>query len=339
MDIKLFALETSRNLGKKIAAHLAIQPACHEEREFEDGEHKVRSLENVRGQDVFLLQSLFSDDQQSVNDKLCRLLFFIGALKDASARQITAIIPYFAYARKDRKTQSRDPITMRYMAQLLEAIGADRIVTLDVHNLAAFQNAFRIPTEHLETRILFAPYLIQLIQNEEVVIVSPDAGGAKRAEQLRETLQGHLKRDVGMAFLDKKRSLGVVSSDQNIVGHVKAKTAIIVDDIISSGTTIGLAVEALHQQKAKKIIVCASHGLFIGNASKILADPRLHKVIITDSVSPFRLHKDLLEGKITMLDTSLLFAETIKQIHQDGSISNLLNTFLDTKRCIITNEP
>lgn len=328
MEIKLFALNSSRDWGQKIASHLALpQLSLHEEREFEDGEHKVRSLENVRGQDVFLVQSLFSDSDQSVNDKLCRLLFFIGALKDASAKQVTAVIPYFAYARKDRKTKTRDPVTMRYMAQLLEAVGADRVLTLDIHNLSAFQNAFRIPTDHLEAKVLFAPYLAKLIKNEEVVIVSPDAGGLKRAEQFKETLSSFLQREIGKAFLDKKRSEGVVSSNQEVVGNVKGRIAIIIDDIISSGKTIGLAVEALHEQGAKRIFVCASHGIFVEGANKILANPQLEKVIITNSVSPFRLNKGLLQEKVAVLDASFLFSQAIRRMHEGESIADLLEEF------------
>ena len=154
----LFALEASRDLGTRVAGALGTVLARHEERGFEDGEHKSRSLENVRGRDVYVLQSLYGDREQSVNDKLVRLLFFLGALKDASAAQVTAVTPYLCYARKDRRTKPRDPVTMRYVAQVLEAVGTDRVVTMDVHNLAAYQNAFRIPAEHLEAKRLFVEH-------------------------------------------------------------------------------------------------------------------------------------------------------------------------------------
>ena len=144
--------------GESIGTALGSPLSAHEERDFEDGEHKTRPLENVRGCEVFVIQSLYSEPGLSVNDKLCRLLFFIGALKDASARSVTAVLPYLGYARKDRKTKARDPVTTRYMAQLLEAVGTDRVLTLDVHNLAAFQNAFRCPTDHLEAKNLFVEH-------------------------------------------------------------------------------------------------------------------------------------------------------------------------------------
>ena len=149
-ELMLFALGASREFGARVAAALDMPLAAHEERAFEDGEHKWRPLVSVRGRDVFVVHSLYGDDAESANDKLCRLLFFIGALKDAAAARVTALVPYLCYARKDRKTKPRDPVTTRYLAALFEAVGTDGIVTLDVHNLAAYQNAFRCRTEHLE---------------------------------------------------------------------------------------------------------------------------------------------------------------------------------------------
>jgi ribose-phosphate pyrophosphokinase len=154
----------------------------------------------VRGKDVFVIQSLYSDARESVNDKLLRLLFFLGALKDASAERVTAVVPYLAYARKDRKTQSRDPVTTRYVAALFEAVGVDRMMTLDVHNLAAFQNAFRCRTDHLEARKLFVDYFAPLLRDREIVVVSPDIGGVKRAEQFRRSLSRVLDRAIPTAF-------------------------------------------------------------------------------------------------------------------------------------------
>jgi len=179
----IFAPEATRDLGAAIAGALGAELAPHEEREFEDGEHKARPLISVRGRDVYLVQSLHGGPGASPNDKLCRLLFFAGALRDAGAERVTAAIPYLAYARKDRRTQTRDPITTRYVAQLIEAVGVDRVVTVDVHNLAAFENAFRRPTVHLEARPLFVSHLLPLLRDRKVAVVSPDAGGAKRADR------------------------------------------------------------------------------------------------------------------------------------------------------------
>ena len=183
----IFALDATRDLGTAVAGALGLELAPHEERAFEDGEHKARALISVRGRDVYVVQSLHGGPEASPNDKLCRLLFFAGAVRDAGAGRVTAVIPYLAYARKDRRTQLRDPITTRYVAQLIEAVGVDRVVVVDVHNLAAFENAFRCPTIHLEARPLFLAHLLPLLRKQKVAIVSPDAGGAKRAELLRES--------------------------------------------------------------------------------------------------------------------------------------------------------
>ena len=154
----VFALNSSRDFGEGVAARLSIPLSPHEEREFEDGEHKTRPLIRVRGKDVFVIQSLFGDSRQSVNDKLCRLLFFLGALRDASAGRVTAVLPYLCYARKDRKSKARDAVTTRYVATFFEAVGVNRVLVLDVHNVAAFQNAWRAPTDHLEAKNLRFPH-------------------------------------------------------------------------------------------------------------------------------------------------------------------------------------
>lgn len=330
MELQFFALNSTQEWGKKIEGYLEIPLSQHEERNFEDGEHKSRPLENVRDRDVFVLSSLYSDSNQSVNDKICRLLFFISTLKDASARQVTAVIPYFAYARKDRKTKTRDPVTMKYMAQLLEAAGADRVITMDVHNLAAFQNAFRIPTEHLEARVLFAPYFAKHLQNENIVIVSPDTGGVKRAEQFRQTLSELMNQEIGIAFLEKSRSEGIVEGGDLVIGEVKGKVAIIFDDIIGSGRTIQLALNALNKQGATRIFACASHGIFTDQANSVLSDSRLEKVLITDSIVPFRIHKTLLHKKVVIVDSGLLFARAMKRIQAGDSVVELIEHYPET---------
>ena len=322
-EIALFALNASREFGLRVSAHLGIPLSDHEEREFEDGEHKSRSLINVRGKDVFVIQSCYSDSQQSVNDKLCRLLFFIGALKDASAQRVTAIVPYLGYARKDRKSQPRDPVTSRYVANLFEAVGTDRIVTLDVHNLAAYQNAFRCRTDHLEARKLFVQYFAPLVQHAEIAVVSPDVGGVKRAEQFRQALSRVLDKTVATAFLEKYRSKGVVSGEA-IVGDVKNRVVIIIDDLISTGTTMARAAQACHDLGAVKVYAAASHGVFVGAASHVLADQFLEKIVITDTIPPFRLDPILVKDKVVILDAAALFAEAIKRIHSNGSIVELL---------------
>ncbi|HEX4948148.1 MAG TPA: ribose-phosphate diphosphokinase, partial [Blastocatellia bacterium] len=253
----IFALNASRDFGERVCAHLNLYLQPHEEREFADGEHKTRPLVSVRGRDVYVLQSLTSDAQQSVNDKLCRLFFFLGALHDASAARVTAVLPYLCYARKDRKSKPRAPVTTRYVAMLLEAMGIARVVTLDVHNLAAYQNAFRIPAEHLEAKNLFVAHFVPLVQQDDVVVVSPDVGGVKRAEEFRQALSNALGREVHNAFLEKYRSADVLSGEA-LIGDVAGKVAIIIDDLISSGTTLVRAAECCRTHGAKQVFAAAS---------------------------------------------------------------------------------
>ncbi len=322
-EIRIFALDISREFGEKTAGRLGLSLSDHEERDFEDGEHKLRPLVNVRGTDVFVIQSLSSDDQFSVNDRLCRLLFFIGALKDAAAARVTVLAPYMCYARKDRRTKSRDPVTTRYVAQVFEAVGTDRMITLDVHNLAAFQNAFRCDTDHLEANPLFVDYFTPKIWDQDVVILSPDAGGVKRADRLRTSLSRVLQKTISMAFMEKYRSGGKISG-KALVGDVARKTVIIVDDLISSGTTMVRAAEACREQGADTVFAAATHGIFVGEAEKKLSTSALNQLVITNSLPPFRLSPAFVQSKLTLLDVSGLLADAIHAVHSNGSIVNLL---------------
>ncbi|HKQ77172.1 MAG TPA: ribose-phosphate pyrophosphokinase [Blastocatellia bacterium] len=322
-EIAIFAPGPDRDFGERIGAHLGVSLSAHEEREFEDGEHKMRPLVNVRGKDVFVIQSLYGDGRFSVNDKLCRLLFFLGALRDASAERVTAVVPYLCYARKDRKSKPRDPVTTRYVASLFEAMSVDRMLTMDVHNLAAFQNAFRIRTDHLEAKKLFVDYFAPFVHRENVVVVSPDAGGVKRAEDFRQALTRALDRDVSSAFMEKYRSEGVVSGEA-VIGEVDGKVAIIIDDLISSGTTLRRAAESCRTRGAKTIYSAASHGVFSDKANQVLSSAALEKIVITDTVPPFRLDPELVSNKLAVVDAARLFAEAIERIHSDGSIVDLL---------------
>jgi ribose-phosphate pyrophosphokinase len=321
--MKLFALHSSHSFGELISKELNINLSAHEEREFEDGEHKSRPLENVRNEDVFVIDSLYSDADQTVNDKLCRLLFFIGALKDASAKKVTAVVPYLCYARKDRKTKSRDPVTTRYIARLFEAVGTGSIVTIDVHNIQAFQNAFNIPAENLEAGKLFAAYLAPLVINEDPVIMSPDFGGIKRAEQFQQRLGKLLKKELPVVFMEKYRSSGVVSGER-VAGEVKDKTVVIIDDLISTGGTIARAAAACKKAGAKKVLAIATHGIFTGNPDETLQENALQQIIITNTIQPFRLELTKVKEKVTVLNAAPLFAEAIKRMQEGGSITELL---------------
>lgn len=325
MSLQLFSLEPASELGKNLSASLGIPLSPHEERGFEDGEHKARPLVNVRGNDVFVIESLYGDSQRSVNDKLLRLLFFLGALRDASAGRITAVVPYLAYARKDRKTKPRDPVTTRYLAALFEAVGIDRILVMDVHNPSAYQNAFRCHHDHLEARPIFVRYFASLpeVDKEKLIVLSPDAGGVKRAEAFRQHLERVLGTGIRNAFMEKGRSGGVVSGE-TLVGSVEGGSVIVIDDLISTGTTLSRAAQACRKLGARKIFAAATHGIFVGDANRVLAEPAVDGIIVTNTIPPFRLDPKLLGGKVRVLDAAELLAQAIERIRGGGSLVDLV---------------
>lgn len=321
----LFALGASRELGNRVAQHLGTELAELEERSFEDGEHKSRPLVSVRGRHAYVLHSLYSDQEQSVNDKLCRLLFFVGCLRDASAATVNVIIPYLAYARKDRKTQPRDPVTTRYLALLMEAVGADRVVSLDVHNLAAFQNAFRCRTDHLEAAgLLVRHFAAQLSSHQEPSVISPDAGGMKRAQRFRELLGAELEGSPTLGFLEKSRGGGKMSQGQ-LVGVVDGRPALILDDLISTGGTLVGAARACKKAGASQVYAAATHGVFAAEADDVLADEALDGIVITNSIPQLKLSSSAVLKKLTVLDVSPLLGEAIRRIHESGSLVELLS--------------
>ncbi|MBZ5856326.1 ribose-phosphate diphosphokinase [Flavihumibacter profundi] len=321
--MKLFALDSSRDFGELVAKELGTTLNLHEEISFEDGEHKCRPLESVRNQDVFVIQSLYSDSAKSVNDKLCRLLFFISALKDASAAQVTAIVPYLCYARKDRKSKPRDPVTTRYVAQLFEASGTDQVVTIDVHNLQAFNNAFRIPTINLEANSLFADCLIRDIADDELVIMSPDIGGVKRAEQFQRLLGKRLNKELPLAFMEKYRSSGEVWGE-TIIGNVEGRTVIVIDDMVSTGGTLGRAATACKNAGANKVLAVATHGLFTGKPEENLKESCLQKIFVTNTIPPFRLGTTNIINKVLVINVAPLFAKVITRLFEGGSVTDLM---------------
>jgi ribose-phosphate pyrophosphokinase len=280
--LRLFALRATAELGQEIAGALGCELAAHEEREFEDGEHKARPLAAVGGADVYVVQSLHGGPSESANDKLCRLLFFIGALKDAGAARVTAVVPYLCYARKDRRTKPNDPVTTRYIAGMFESVGTDCVMTLEVHNPAAFENAFRCRTVTLTGTPLFVDYA-RRFRDETLAVVSPDTGGAKRAELFREALEKARGEPIGKGFAEKHRSSGVVSGDL-FVGEVAGATALVIDDLISTGTTLVRAARAARQAGASRVLAMVTHGLFMPGAEAI-ADPAIERLVST----PFRL--------------------------------------------------
>ena len=319
---KLFALGASTGLGHEIARALGMELARHEERGFEDGEHKSRPLEAVEGADVFVVQNLYGGPQESANDKLCRLLFFIGALKDAGAAQVTAISPYLCYARKDRRTKPHDPVTTRYVAAMFEAAGADTVIALDVHNPSAFENAFRRRTVALTAAPLFVDY-VKALGDHRLSVVSPDPGGVKRAELFREALEAACGYPIAKGFVDKRRSAGVVSG-HIFAGDVSGMTALVIDDLISTGHTLLRAAGAVRQAGAKRVIALATHGLFMPGAAEVVGDPAIDRFVLTDSVPPFRLEKGSFRDRIVFLPIAGLFAETIRRLREGRALDDLL---------------
>ena len=314
MTLQLFGLGSSQAQAQAIARELGVAPCDHEEREFEDGEHKARPLASVRGADVYVVHSLHAEPGQSPNDKLCRLLFFLATLRDHGAARVTAVVPYLGYARKDRRTKPHDPVASRYVAQLLEACGADRVLALDVHNPAAFQNAFRCEAAQLEARPLFVSHVAPGLRGRDVTVLSPDAGGVKRADALRQSLAQALDAPVELGLMEKQRSGGIVSGE-TLFAQVEGRSVVIVDDLIGTGTTLLRAALAARAAGAQSVMAVASHGLFVGAAAVAMADPALDRIVVTDSVPPFRLHGSAAAERIEVLPCAPLFAEAIRHRH------------------------
>ena len=318
----VFSLESGTPLRDRVCRHLGVPPGNHEERTFEDGEHKIRPLQAVRERDVFVVESLSGDEALSVNDKVLRTLFFLAALRDAGAERVTLIAPYLCYARKDRRTKPRDPVSLRYLATLFESVGLDRIVTVDVHNPAAYENAFRIPAEHLTAVPLFVDALAPLIGDREVVVVSPDAGGVKRAEVFRQALSRRLDQSVELVFIEKFRSEGEVWGGA-VVGTVEDRVAIILDDLISSGTTLAGAARACRENGAHASYAAVTHGVFSADASRTIGASELDRLLLVDTLPVTRLDADVRAQRVDVLNVAPLLASAISRLHTGGSLVEL----------------
>lgn len=323
-NFRLFGLNATKEYAKEVAEHLDVELSKHVEEYFADHEAYLRSDVNVRDCDVYVIQSLYNGPDESLADKLTKMLFFIGSLRDASVRRITAVIPYLAFQRQDRKTESRAPITTKYLAKQIEAAGADRLLTMDVHNLSAFQNSFRIQTDALEARNLLADYIAEKLIEAgitDLVILSPDSGGMGRAKRFRQSLIRRLDQEVGMAYLDKTHQ-GKVIQGHDIIGDVTHKNVVIIDDMISSGATLVECDKAIKKNDGKLWAAAATHGLFVGRVNENLSS--IDNIIVCDTIKTKQLNEGNMK-KLHIISTSRMFAQAIRRTHEEGgSISDLL---------------
>ena len=309
-DVKIFSCNANPELAEKIAKELDLKVGKAEVSMFSDGEISVNISETVRGSDVFIVQST----SNPVNNNLMELLIMIDAMKRASASRITAVMPYFGYARQDRKSKARDPISAKLVANLIAAAGADRVLTMDLH-AAQIQGFFDIPVDHLLGGTSLAQYYLDKFPNrEDVVVVSPDLGSVTRARNFA------AKLDVPIAIIDKRRPKPNVSEVMNIIGDIQDKKVILVDDMIDTAGTICHGANALAERGAKEVYACCTHGVLSGPAMERIADSAIRELVTLDTIV---IPEDKKIDKIKMLSVAPLFAEAIRRIYCDGSVSEL----------------
>ncbi|MEO0270951.1 MAG: ribose-phosphate pyrophosphokinase [candidate division WOR-3 bacterium] len=306
--LKILSGNASSELSEKICKNLGIEKTDVEVSRFSDGEIRVQIKENIRGCDVFIVQSTHPP-----SDNLMELLLLIDAAVRASAKRITAVIPYFGYARQDRKDAPRVPISAKLVANLIQTAGANRVLTCDLHS-DQIQGFFDIPVDNLYALPVFRDFL-GILPSDKFMVISPDVGGTNRARAFAKRL-GNLP----LALVDKRRPAPNVAEVINIIGEVKDKNLLIVDDLIDTGRTVANGALILKEKGAKSIWVCATHGLFSGNSKEVLDSSPIEKVIVTNTI-PISPHKRF--KKLEILDISNLLAEAIKRIHEEVSISEL----------------
>jgi len=308
--MKLLSGNSNKTLSKKISKVLRTKLVNSSIRKFADGEIYIEINENIRGNSIFIIQSISSP----ANDNLMELLLCIDALKRSSAKNITAVIPYFGYARQDRKVVPRTSISAKLVSNLITKAGADRVVTLDLH-AGQIQGFFDIPVDNLFATPIFARHIKKNIKSKDMICVAPDVGGTERARALGKIL------DVGLAIVDKRRPAPGKSKVMNIIGNVKNKVCILVDDIIDSGGTIVNAAKALKDRGAKEVYVYITHGVLSGEAVKKIQKSNIKKLVITDSIDNNNRVKS--SRNIEVLTISNLLGEAMKRISNSTSVSDL----------------
>ncbi|MES2759938.1 MAG: ribose-phosphate diphosphokinase [Pseudomonadota bacterium] len=311
--LKVFVPAGGAGLGQRVCRELGVPAGAIGQDLFEDGERSAWPLEDVDGCDACVVQSLHADPLGSVHDKLCQLLFFIGALNDAGAARVIAVVPYLAYARQDRQTRPRGPVATRYVAALIEAAGADVVITVDVHNVAALQNAFRCRTVNVEAAPLFVDRVAPPAEKAAVTVVAPDAGAIPRAARFRQALSAALGQPVAAAFAEKHRD-GHQLSGGLLVGEVEGRHVVIVDDMIGTGATIARAAGACRKAGAMTVDAVATHGLFTAGAQVVLAGA-VGRLWVSDTVPPFRIEQGPLREMLRVAGIAPLLADAIRAVH------------------------
>ena len=307
--LKIFSGNANIPLAREICNSLDIPLGKANVKKFSDGEIQLEIEENVRGMDVFIVQSTCTP----VNVSLMELLIMMDAIKRASAERITAVIPYYGYARQDRKVAPRVPITAKLVADLITTAGADRILTIDLH-AGQIQGFFNIPVDHLYA----APVMVEFIKSkfaDNLVIVSPDAGGVERARAFAKRLGASL------AIVDKRRTKPNESNVMNIIGEIKGKTALLLDDMVDTAGTLTQAANALHNEGAAKVVACCTHPVLSGTAIEKINKSGLQQMVVTDTI-PLREDAKSCK-KISVLSVARLLGEAIKRIHNNDSVSSL----------------
>ena len=310
--MKLIAGNSNRPLAEAIAATLRVELTRATVHRFADMEVFVEIHENVRGEDVFIIQST----SFPANDNLMELLVIIDALRRASARRITAVMPYFGYARQDRKTTPRTPISAKLVANLLTTAGANRVLTMELH-AGQIQGFFDIPVDNLYSTPLMVPDIRERIGTDRLTIVSPDVGGVSRARGFAKKL------DVGLAIIDKRRERAGVSEVMNVIGDVRGQRCIIVDDIVDSGGTLCNAADALLAKGASSVLAYITHGVLSGAAAQRIEASRLEQLVVTDSIEPTAGVRAA--RKIEVLPVGELLGEAISRISSESSVSSLFD--------------
>ncbi|WP_342527479.1 ribose-phosphate diphosphokinase [Chryseomicrobium sp. FSL W7-1435] len=310
--LKIFTLNSNPELAESIAKEVGVPLGKLTVTRFSDGEVQINIEESIRGSDVFVIQSTSAP----VNENLMELLIMLDALKRASARTINVVIPYYGYARQDRKARSREPITAKLVANLLTSAGATRAITLDLH-APQIQGFFDIPIDHLVAVPLLSDYFLEKnFDPSEIVIVSPDHGGVTRARKMADRLKATI------AIIDKRRPRPNVAEVMNIVGNVEGKTAILIDDIIDTAGTITIAAAALKENGAKDIYACCSHPVLSGPAMERIENSVIKELVVTDSI---KLDDSQKSSKIVELSIAKLLADAIVRVYEEKSVSTLFD--------------